>query len=170
MLLNFFLCRCCSVEFAHEISQLPRSPDFLQSDLRNNWRFDIDNMFSKNQNGEFMPLYFLSELSYRRSKELSQFESNFKTLMYEGVSVQQVNPGVAGRGNDTLDIRTLWLMLPEVGSLRLGFLSKSTDKSGIDQNGAVWASSRLRSGPSNDDNSTGSSTDVSASLLFYFSL
>lgn len=90
--------------------------------------------------------------------------------MYEGVSVQQVNAGVAGKGNDTLDRRTLWLMLPEVGSLRLGYLSKATDKSGIDENGAMWASSRLKSGLSNDDSSTGSSTDVSASWLFYFSL
>lgn len=51
--------------------------------------------------------------------------------MYGGVSVQRLIPDREGRlGRTAKERRTLWLMLPEVGSLRLGFVSKLSDGEG----------------------------------------
>ena len=47
--------------------------------------------------------------------------------MYEGVSIQRVVPCAVGRGNDSLERRTLRLKMCEEGSLHVGFLSKATD-------------------------------------------
>jgi hypothetical protein len=51
--------------------------------------------------------------------------------MYGGVSVQRLLTDTEGRSDRTgKERRTLWLMLPEVGSLRLGFVSKLSDGEG----------------------------------------
>lgn len=147
-----------SVEFAHEISQLPRPPEILQKDLRKNWQFDTESIFSTYKDGEFVPLHFLSELSDSELKELNQFEAEFKSFMYEGVAIHRVVHCAVGGGNDTIEKRTLWLMLPEIGSLRLGFLS--TDQGSVlggDDNASIMT----------DTKSTGSSTDVSALFSFF---
>lgn len=115
-----------SVEFVREISQLPTPPEVLRADLYNNWRYDEDNIFSRKVGDDFIPLYFLTELQDSEIQELKRFESRCKELLYEGVTVQRIASSEAGRENDTIERRTLFLMLPEVGSLRLGFLSKSS--------------------------------------------
>ena len=55
----------------------------------------------------------------------------FKKLTYGGVSVQRrVIPNSESnrvQGKTRKERRTLWLMLPEVGSLKLGFVSKLSD-------------------------------------------
>lgn len=93
-------------------------------------------------------------------KEINQFESNFKGFMYDGISVQRVIPSIAGRGNDTVERRMLWLTLPDVGALRLGFLSKSNDGSGLNDNDSHHLP-MTRSSISGEDNSVASSTTVS---------
>jgi hypothetical protein len=51
--------------------------------------------------------------------------------MYGGVSVQRIIPDKKTQsGKTSKERRTLWLMLPEVGSLRLGFVSKLSDGEG----------------------------------------
>lgn len=166
-----------SVEFAHEISQLPRPPDILQDDINTNWQFDTDNIFSKTQNGGLLPLYYLSALSEYELMELSQFESKFKQLMYEGVSVNRVVMGAVGRGNETLERRTLWLMLPEIGSLRIGFLSKFTDEAEVDSDNDDEVESKFSNherqtkdaGPSsNNDDATACSVNVSWRFITLF--
>ncbi len=165
-----FLQNYNSVEFAHEVSQLPLPPDILQDDINTNWKFDTDNIFSKTQDGGLLPLYYLSALSEYELMELSEFESNLKQLMYEGVSVNRIVLGAVGRGNETLERRTLWLMLPENGSLRIGFLSKLTDEAevGIDNDDEIESKSsnheRQTTGVgqlSNNDDATACSVDVS---------
>ena len=55
--------------------------------------------------------------------------------MYGGVSVQRLISDREGRlGRTAKERRTLWLMLPEVGSLRLGFVSKLSDGEGTISN------------------------------------
>lgn len=162
------------MEFAHEISQLPEPPDTLQNDLDVNWRFDTDNAFSTKINGELVPLYFLSDLPEQELKAFDRFESKFKKLMFEGVSVRRVIPTTAGKGNAILEKRNLHLIMPQDGMLRLGFLSESSDWDEKDeyQNDRAYPivrSSSSRSEISENDSSSESS-DVSAPLLTTLSL
>jgi hypothetical protein len=51
--------------------------------------------------------------------------------MYGGVSVQRLLPNLeTASGKTRKERRTLWLMLPEVGSLQIGFVSKLSDGEG----------------------------------------
>ncbi len=81
--------------------------------------------------------------------------------------MQRVIPSASGRVNDTLENRTLLLSVPEVGSSRVGFLSKRADS---------WAEVDGKSGnygSNDDDSSAGSSVDVSNcnfEFVFYLSL
>ena len=59
-------------------------------------------------------------------EECETFETQFKKFIYGGVSVERLLPDPKGRRTGK-ERRTLWLMLPEVGSLRLGFVSKLSD-------------------------------------------
>jgi hypothetical protein len=55
--------------------------------------------------------------------------------MYGGVSVQRLLPNLEnGFAKTQKERRTLWLMLPEVGALRLGFVSKLSDGEGAISN------------------------------------
>lgn len=110
-----------SVEFAHEMINLPKPPHRLLEDLFHDWVYNSSTLTPKNGNH----LDWLSALSSNESKEMSLFETKFKSFLYGGVSVQRILPQEKdGGGLESLERRTLWLMLPDVGSLRLGFISK----------------------------------------------
>ena len=116
-----------SVEFAHEILNLPKPPDALKDDLPNDWYYNKCTL-SQNSDPTKRFLWF-SELSSMDAQEFSSFETSFKSFMYGGVSVQRISKG--GQTDmcsviDSLETRTLWLTLPAEGSLILGFLSKRT--------------------------------------------
>lgn len=145
-----------SVVFAEEIAQLPRPPDVLQKDMQQHWKYDSDCFFNTNKDGDSVHVNNLSDLSDYELIEIKQFESEVKSYLYEGTSVQRVIPAASGKGQYIMERRTLWLMLPEVGSLRLGYLSKSTDGSGMGE-----GDNDVYSRSSDDGDSNGSSTDVS---------
>jgi lipid-binding SYLF domain-containing protein len=137
-----------SVEFAHEMSRLPRPPETLRKDSANAWTYDRSiSVMNKSISDERIthestvtkrhqyPFAFLSELSTREADECSTFEAQFKNFLYGGVSVQRLIIDVEGSSNRTgKERRTLWLMLPEVGSLRIGFVSKLSDGEGVVSN------------------------------------
>ena len=117
-----------SVEFTHEMSCLPRPPEVLRRDSPNSWYYDRSTL---SQGAKSNPFSFLSDMSKDEAEECSLFETQFKRFMYGGVSVQRLIPNSelrAGKGGK--ERRTLWLMLPEVGALRLGFVSKLSDNEG----------------------------------------
>ena len=130
-----------SVEFTHEMSCLPRPPEILRNNSSQSWGFQTCSL-SHNHT----PFSFLSSsgknlsLSQEEMETLETFETQFKAFMYGGVSVQRVIPeGHASSSSSMLsrtakERRTLWLMLPEVGSLRLGFVSKLSDGEGVISN------------------------------------
>ena len=72
---------------------------------------------------------FHCRLDREEAAKFAQFETKFKKFLYCGVSVQHLKPNsaVTRSGMTRRETRTLWLMLPEVGSLRLGFVSKIKD-------------------------------------------
>mmetsp|Transcript_3868 Transcript_3868/g.7415 ORF Transcript_3868/g.7415 Transcript_3868/m.7415 type:complete len:1027 (-) Transcript_3868:6219-9299(-) len=110
-----------SVEFAHEMINLPKPPLRLLDDLPNDWLYNASTL-NANDGQQFE---WLSTLSLTESKEISLFETKFKSFLYGGASVQRILPPHRDEGGiESLEIRTLWLMLPEVGSLRLGYVSK----------------------------------------------
>ncbi|CAB9498053.1 LAS seventeen-binding protein 3 [Seminavis robusta] len=116
-----------SVEFTHEMSCLPRPPEVLRKDSPNAWFYDRSTL------GDGAPIKqdpfnFLSTLSKKNAEACETFETQFKKFMYGGVSVQRLLPNTESRtGRTCRERRTMWLMLPEVGSLRLGFVSKLSD-------------------------------------------
>jgi len=118
-----------SVEFTHEMSCLPRPPEILRSNSQHPWRYQTCTMSQSNT-----PFSFLSSLTPDEVEACSTFETQFKAFMYGGVSVQRVIPEKNGVSRTAKERRTLWLMLPEVGSLRLGFVSKLSDGEGIISN------------------------------------
>ena len=97
---------------------LPKPPALLYEDLPNDWRY-----FSSS-------LELIGSLSGREASNFADFEAKFKMFLYGGVSVQRIAPDASlnssgfGNSTDSLERRTLWLMLPESGSLRLGYVSK----------------------------------------------
>lgn len=111
-----------SVEFTHEMSRLPRPPEILRRDSANGWYYNRSTL------GGFDTEYFgfLQSLTKEEQEECETFETQFKKFIYGGVSVQRLLPDSKGRRTGK-ERRTLWLMLPEVGSLRLGFVSKLSD-------------------------------------------
>lgn len=128
-----------SVEFTHEMSCLPRPPEVLRRDSSNAWYFDrptiSENVSSQttlsSSESSNQPFSFFSKMTSQERNECEPFEAQFKNFMYGGVSVQRLIPDPDGHsGRTTKERRTLWLMLPEVGSLRLGFVSKLSDGDG----------------------------------------
>jgi len=116
-----------SVEFAHEKVNIPKPPYLLSDDLSNDWFHNKSTLAKgKDKSNKF---YWVSTLSTAEIQEFSTFETIFKSFMYGGVSVQRISPRQENGDNvESLERRTLWLMLPEVGSLKLGYISKySTD-------------------------------------------
>eukprot|EP00977_Amphora_coffeiformis_P016746 scaffold5296_cov163-Amphora_coffeaeformis.AAC.1 len=111
-----------SVEFTHEMSRLPRPPEILRRDSANGWYYNRSTL------GGYDTEYFsfLQNLTKEEVEECEAFETQFKKFIYGGVSVQRLLPDPKGRRTGK-ERRTLWLMLPEVGSLRLGFVSKLSD-------------------------------------------
>ena len=132
-----------SVEYVHEINELPRPPEMLRKDSMNDWRYDRsiaavkgEILDSSSRNVGSRPLYsFLSSLNREEANECALFETKFKKFLYGGVAVQRLMPNAAPTtpgGMTRREKRTLWLMLPEVGSLRLGLVSKFKDDNGDD--------------------------------------
>lgn len=102
----------------------------------NDWRYNRSTIARKgeilenNERTAGYPLYsFLSTLNAEEADEFAIFETKFKKFMYGGVTVQRLLPNApqTHSGMTRREKRTLWLMLPEVGSLRLGFVSKLKD-------------------------------------------
>ena len=100
----------------------------------NDWRFDRSVVAVKGEMADSSnarkpgPRHaFLSTLTKKEAAKFALFETKFKKFLYGGVAVQVLLPHAAPtRGDMTRrEKRTLWLMLPEVGSLRLGFVSKA---------------------------------------------
>ena len=115
------------VEFTHEMSCLPRPPEILRKDSANAWYYDRSTL-GDGPPSKSDPFNFLSTLSPKDLEACETFETQFKKFMYGGVSVQRLLPNSESRtGRTGRERRTLWLMLPEVGSLRLGFVSKLSD-------------------------------------------
>jgi len=124
-----------SVEFTHEMSCLPRPPEVLRKDSANPWHCDRSTLNHQASAAVSEPFSFISNLSTIEAGECGTFETQFKKFMYGGVSVQRLLPDTEGRSGRTgKERRTLWLMLPEVGSLRLGFVSKLSDGDGAVSN------------------------------------
>ena len=129
-----------SVEFTHEITELPRPPEILRKDSMNDWRYDRsivaingEIVNDRYRNNGSHPLFsFLSTLNREEADECALFETKFKKFLYGGVPVQRLMPNstTTRTGMTRRERRTLWLMLPEVGSLRLGFVSKVKDGGG----------------------------------------
>jgi len=106
---------------------LPKPPRLLIEDLSNDWLYASSSLATRSKDSS-KQFEFLSALSNEESKEFSVFETRFKSFLYGGFSVQRISPRqLNGGGVDSLERRTLWLMLPEVGSLRLGYVSKRSD-------------------------------------------
>jgi lipid-binding SYLF domain-containing protein len=131
-----------SVEFTHEMSRLPRPPEVLRKDSANAWAYDRSIVVQSNSREESSfpprlrrPFSFFSDLSSREEEECTAFEAQFKNFLYGGVSVQRLIVDLEGSSDRTgKERRTLWLMLPEIGSLRLGFISKLSDGEGVVSN------------------------------------
>jgi lipid-binding SYLF domain-containing protein len=136
-----------SVEFTHEMSRLPRPPEVLRKDSANAWTYDRSITVQSNSTRgspdsslptgirQSHPFAFFTELSTREIEECTAFEAQFKNFLYGGVSVQRLITDIEGCSDRTgKERRTLWLMLPEIGSLRLGFVSKLSDGDGAVSN------------------------------------
>jgi hypothetical protein len=134
------------VEIMKVFSGLPQPPLMLKNDSMTDWRYDrsiaahngniIDD---SNKNFKAHPLFsFHSTLNREEADECATFETKFKRFLYEGVSVQYLMPNLSPTlsGMTRREKRTLWLMLPEVGSLRLGLVSRQkqhrSDASAVD--------------------------------------
>jgi lipid-binding SYLF domain-containing protein len=120
-----------SVEFTHEMSCLPRPPEVLRKDSLHSWYYDRSTLTDHSGSSESNPFSFLPDLSKDEAADCDSFETHFKKFMYGGVSVQRLVPNSESQSGKTgKERRTLWLMLPEVGALRLGFVSKLSDGDG----------------------------------------
>lgn len=128
-----------SVEFTHEMSCLPRPPEIMRKDSANSWHYNRSTLGAAG-NGYISassrdPFPFLKQMSIDEEEECDSFETQFKKFMYGGVSVQRLLPNSeSASGKTRKERRTLWLMLPEVGALRLGFVSKLSDGEGAVSN------------------------------------
>lgn len=138
---------------------LPRPPQILIEDLPNDW--SSDNAALSGGKGEEKRPGDLSFLS-NDIEDFSDFETSFKSFLYGGVSVQRISPRqLDGGGVEFLERRILWMMLPEVGSLRLGYLSKqltesNDDHSEFSQGGTQISDDRTAGEYSADDITTDS--------------
>ena len=129
-----------SVEYTHEVQELPRAPEMLRKDSMNDWQYDrsmaacngeiVDTRSSGSRRSpQTSPAFaFLSTLNREEADRFALFETKFKKFLYGGVTVQRLIPNASTRNGLTRrEKRTMWLMLPEVGSLRIGFVSKAKD-------------------------------------------
>mmetsp|Transcript_1477 Transcript_1477/g.2502 ORF Transcript_1477/g.2502 Transcript_1477/m.2502 type:complete len:1349 (+) Transcript_1477:106-4152(+) len=122
------------VEIINEVPVLPQSPLMFTNDSMNDWRYDRSIAAHKgkiiddsNKRSKSYPLFsFHSTLNREEANECAMFETKFKRFLYEGVTVQYLMPNLSPTlsGMTRREQRTLWLMLPEVGSLRLGLVSR----------------------------------------------
>ena len=111
--------------------RLPRPPRILRDDIKYEWRCDRPTleMNRLHDNGDALRQFaFFDNLGKDDAQEFSIFETKFKSFLYGGVSVQRIIP-VSSTIKSSRERRTLWLMLPEVGSLQLGLVAKASDHS-----------------------------------------
>lgn len=155
-----------SVEFAHEMVNIPTPPYLLLDDLENDWIYNTSTLAKGNEQ-----FYWFSMLPTTEEREFSAFETTFKSFLYGGVSVQRICPRQEdGAGAESLDRRTLWLMLPEVGSLRLGFLSKRStdendDQSEFSEGRSIFSDDYTAGESTADDFTTDSKSTFNVSIL-----
>jgi len=169
-----------SVEYTHEMTELPRPPEMLRRDSMNDWRFDRsiaavngEVVNSNDRRSVNSPLYsFLSTLNREESDKFASFETKFKKFLYGGVAVQHLMPNAAPTrsGMTRREKRTLWLMLPEVGSLRLGFVSKVKDGSDASAMDDITVASSVASSRADDDNTTLDAGNIKLSKKYSVSL
>mmetsp|Transcript_3967 Transcript_3967/g.6043 ORF Transcript_3967/g.6043 Transcript_3967/m.6043 type:complete len:246 (+) Transcript_3967:1327-2064(+) len=113
-----------SVEFAHEMLNIPTPPYLLLDDLENDWIYNTSTLAKGKDSTK--QVYWFSMLSTTEAQEFSAFETTFKSFVYGGVSVQRISPRHDdGAGAESLKRRTLWLMLPEVVLFVSSILSSS---------------------------------------------
>jgi Uncharacterized conserved protein len=152
-----------SVEFAHEMINLPKPPHCLLDDLPNDWVYNASTL--NTNHGK--QCEWLSTLSLPESKEMSLFETKFKSFLYGGVSVQRILPLHKDEGGlESLERRTLWLMLPEVGSLRLGYVSKRSGDYVDDRSEMSEVTSQMSHDYTTGDSTTDEVTTDSRSTSF----
>ena len=121
-----------SIETKDKANSIPIPPSILKKKYRKEWRFDDSHISSTSSvKTEGATFSFLSSASDSESEELAAFETKFKKYLYRGVHVRRliVNNGL-NHGGMQRERRTLWLMLPDIGSLRLGYISKVDDTNG----------------------------------------
>jgi len=107
------------------------------------------------------PFDFLQNLSEDEEEEIASFETQFKKFMYGGVSVQRLIPNSESRSGKTRkERRTLWLMLPEIGALKLGFVSKLSDGDGTISNKSSTQRAKAIDVTGDDGNNTVASEEV----------
>jgi len=109
--------------------RLPRPPRILRDDVKYEWRCDRPTLAMNRltENGDSLHKFaFFDNLGKDDAQEFSIFETKFKSFLYGGVSVQRII-SIAGAIKSKRERRTLWLMLPEVGSLQLGLVAKSSE-------------------------------------------
>jgi len=109
--------------------RLPRPPRILRDDVKYEWRCDRPTLAINRltENDDTLDKFaFFDNLGKDDAQEFSTFETKFKSFLYGGVSVQRIIP-ISGAMKSRRERRTLWLMLPEVGSLQLGLVAKTSD-------------------------------------------
>lgn len=161
------------------MTELPRPPEMLRRDSMNDWRFDRsiaaikgEIMDSSHRKSSNFPLYsFLSTLNREESNEFAAFETKFKKFLYGGVSVQHLMPHLepTRSGMTRREKRTLWLMLPEVGSLRLGFVSKLKNDRGDTSMDDITVASSVASSRADADVSISLATNSMSFLISFHS-
>jgi len=93
---------------------LPRPPRVLGICGGDVWQYDKE------------PFLFFDQLNSDERAECTHFAAQFLHFVRQGVSVQRIVH------NTRKERRTLWLQTPEIGSLRLGLVSKLSDEQDSD--------------------------------------
>ncbi len=157
-----------SVEFAHEMLNLPKPPQVLIYDLPNNWYSDKRSFYEGvDEKERFGDL----PVSSGEKDDFSEFETSFRSFLYGGVSVQRISPRqLDGGGVEFVERRILWLMLPAIGSLQLGYLSKqwnenSDMQSDISHTGTQFSDDQTTGDYSADDITTDSRRSMTVSYF-----
>jgi len=118
-----------SLEYNHEISDLPRPPTILREFFCKDWNCNQPSPMSSSNKSEIPSLPFFSSLSEVETADCLDFESKIKDFLFGGVSVLRLIPGSEDKdGMTRCQRRTLWLMEPPQGTLRIGFISKGVEE------------------------------------------
>jgi hypothetical protein len=97
----------------------------LQNDSKNEWIYKACSLSKDTEENDVDRFSFVENLTPEVEAQCATFEKKFKKFLFGGVSVERLESD--DDGIHTAERRTLWLVLPDSGSLRLGYLSKLTD-------------------------------------------